>query len=76
MQGVVLEIFGQGNAPENRPDLFSVLKEAFELGVVIINITQCAKGCVVASNATGKVSGSLFVFIKISVPYNLRRSLI
>nr|XP_034325228.1 L-asparaginase isoform X1 [Crassostrea gigas] len=54
MQGVILEIFGQGNAPENRPDLFSVLKEAFELGVVIINITQCAKGCVVASNATGK----------------------
>lgn len=55
MQGVVLEIFGRGNAPENRPDLFGVLKEAYDAGLVIINITQCAKGCVVASNATGKV---------------------
>lgn len=55
MQGVVLEIFGRGNAPEKRPDLFGVLKEAYDAGVVIINITQCAKGCVVASNATGKV---------------------
>ncbi|XP_052699025.1 L-asparaginase-like isoform X2 [Crassostrea angulata] len=54
MQGVVLQTYGAGNAPDNRPDLLNVLKEASNIGVVIINITQCTKGCVMTSYATGK----------------------
>lgn len=55
MQGVVLQTYGSGNAPDNRPDLINILKEASDIGVIIINITQCTKGCVNASDATGKV---------------------
>lgn len=55
MQGVVLQTYGSGNAPDNRPDLINILKEAIDIGVIIINITQCTKGCVSASYATGKV---------------------
>lgn len=55
MQGVVLQTYGSGNAPDNRPDLINILKEASDIGVIIINITQCTKGCVNASYATGKV---------------------
>ncbi|XP_061173483.1 L-asparaginase-like isoform X2 [Saccostrea echinata] len=54
MQGVVLQTYGAGNAPDNRPDLLSVLKEASNIGVIILNITQCTKGCVMTSYATGK----------------------
>nr|XP_034325226.1 L-asparaginase [Crassostrea gigas] len=54
MQGVVLQTYGSGNAPDNRPDLINILKEASDIGVIIINITQCIKGCVNASYATGK----------------------
>lgn len=55
MQGVVLQTYGSGNAPDNRPDLINILKEASDIGVIIVNITQCIKGCVNASYATGKV---------------------
>lgn len=55
MQGVVLQTYGSGNAPDNRPELINILKEASDIGVIIINITQCTKGCVNASYATGKV---------------------
>ena len=48
IRGVVLETFGAGNAPQ-RKDLLSALREACERGVVIVAITQCAKGSV--SNA-------------------------
>ncbi|XP_022330735.1 L-asparaginase-like isoform X2 [Crassostrea virginica] len=54
MQGVVLQTYGAGNAPDNRPDLLNVLKEASNIGVIIINITQCTRGCVMTSYATGK----------------------
>uniref|UniRef100_A0A8W8I7Y9 asparaginase n=1 Tax=Magallana gigas TaxID=29159 RepID=A0A8W8I7Y9_MAGGI len=54
MQGVVLQTYGAGNAPDDRPDFLKVLKEASDIGVVIINITQCTKGCVMTSYATGK----------------------
>lgn len=56
MQGVVLETYGSGNAPDNRPDLLAELKKATDAGVIIINITQCLRGTVSASYATGKVS--------------------
>jgi lysophospholipase len=54
IQGVVLETFGSGNAPNNRPELLSALREATERGVVIVNCTQCRKGLVSDIYETGK----------------------
>ncbi|KAG0143989.1 hypothetical protein CROQUDRAFT_134634 [Cronartium quercuum f. sp. fusiforme G11] len=45
IQGIVLETFGSGNAPQ-RPQLLQGFKEASERGVVIVNVTQCTKGTV------------------------------
>jgi len=50
---VVLETFGAGNAPQ-RKDLMSALREACERGVVIVAITQCAKGSVSNAYETGR----------------------
>lgn len=51
--GVVLETFGAGNAPQ-RIDLTSALREACERGVVIVAISQCAKGSVSDAYETGR----------------------
>uniref|UniRef100_A0A8C4ZAW5 asparaginase n=1 Tax=Gadus morhua TaxID=8049 RepID=A0A8C4ZAW5_GADMO len=56
--GVVLETYGAGNAPDNRPDLLAALKEATDRGVIIINTTQCLKGTVSKIYATGEVGAS------------------
>ncbi|KAK2706542.1 L-asparaginase-like isoform X1 [Artemia franciscana] len=53
MHGVVLQTYGAGNIPSSRPDLMEALREATERGVIIINITQCAKGAVAALYETG-----------------------
>ncbi|XP_067469463.1 60 kDa lysophospholipase isoform X2 [Thunnus thynnus] len=53
MKGVVLETYGSGNAPDKRADLLEELRKATESGVIIINCTQCLKGTVSASYATG-----------------------
>ncbi|KAM6917739.1 60 kDa lysophospholipase isoform 2-T2 [Lycodopsis pacificus] len=55
MEGVVLETYGSGNAPDNRPDLLEELKKATDSGVIIMNCTQCLRGTVSASYATGRV---------------------
>ncbi|XP_028422187.1 60 kDa lysophospholipase isoform X2 [Perca flavescens] len=55
MEGVVLETYGSGNAPDNRKDLLDELKEATDRGVIIMNCTQCLRGTVSASYATGTV---------------------
>lgn len=46
IQGVVLQTYGAGNVPSNRPDIVEELRKATERGVLIINCTQCAKGSV------------------------------
>ncbi len=43
-QGVILQTYGTGNAPDNRPNFLRILKEANDRGVIIVNCTQCAKG--------------------------------
>jgi lysophospholipase len=53
VQGVVLETFGAGNAPQ-RADLMNALKEACDRGVVIVAISQCAKGTVSDAYETGR----------------------
>ncbi|XP_032403208.1 60 kDa lysophospholipase isoform X3 [Xiphophorus hellerii] len=55
MQGVVLETYGSGNAPDNRPDLLEELSKATDAGVIMVNCTQCLRGTVSASYATGRV---------------------
>ncbi|KAH9930599.1 asparaginase-domain-containing protein [Fomitopsis serialis] len=52
-QGVVLETYGAGNAPQ-RSDLVGALKEACDRGVVIVSISQCAKGSVSDAYETGR----------------------
>lgn len=54
MEGVVLETYGSGNAPDNRPDLLEELKKATDSGVILMNCTQCLRGTVSTSYATGK----------------------
>lgn len=54
VQGVVMETFGAGNAPDNRPDLLEAIKDAFDRGVVMVNISQCRTGVVSDIYATGK----------------------
>ncbi|KAJ3164569.1 hypothetical protein HDU88_005216 [Geranomyces variabilis] len=54
IKGVVLETYGSGNAPNNRPDILLALKEASDRGVVIVNCTQCKRGLVTDLYATGK----------------------
>ena len=47
IKGVVLETFGTGNIPTNRPDLITVLREAInEHSIVIVNVSQCRRGSV------------------------------
>ncbi|KAG9046542.1 hypothetical protein FS837_004241 [Tulasnella sp. UAMH 9824] len=53
IQGVILESYGAGNAP-GRKDMMDVLKEACDRGVVIVTISQCAKGTVSDSYETGR----------------------
>lgn len=54
MEGIVIESFGSGNIPSNRPDLVKEFKEAAERGVLMVNITQCYKGTVSDAYASGK----------------------
>ncbi|XP_030418140.1 60 kDa lysophospholipase isoform X2 [Gopherus evgoodei] len=54
MEGIVLETYGTGNAPNNRQDLLDELKKATDRKVVILNCTQCLRGSVAAVYATGQ----------------------
>lgn len=49
----MLETFGAGNAPQ-RADLMEALKEACDRGVVIVAVSQCAKGSVSDAYQTGR----------------------
>ncbi|XP_074852507.1 60 kDa lysophospholipase [Carettochelys insculpta] len=54
MEGIVLETYGTGNAPNNREDLLEELRKATKRNVVILNCTQCLRGSVAAIYATGQ----------------------
>jgi lysophospholipase len=53
LQGLVLETYGSGNAPDRRKDVLTAVREAVDRGVVIVNCTQCHKGTVTADYAAG-----------------------
>jgi L-asparaginase len=44
LQGLVLECFGTGNAPNRNPELLAVIERAVERGVVVVAVTQCLRG--------------------------------
>ncbi|KAL0969082.1 hypothetical protein UPYG_G00222400 [Umbra pygmaea] len=54
MEGIVLETYGSGNAPDNRADLLEEFRKATERGVIMVNCTQCLRGSVTTSYATGR----------------------
>lgn len=54
LQGLVLETYGVGNAPNDNPAFLDALHEADQRGVVIVNCTQCLRGTVnIEEYATG-----------------------
>jgi L-asparaginase len=46
LEGLVIETYGAGNAPDNDPEFLAAIAEACERGVVIVNCTQCVRGAV------------------------------
>ncbi|XP_067290391.1 60 kDa lysophospholipase-like [Pseudorasbora parva] len=54
MEGVILETYGSGNAPDNRQDLLNEIRNATDRGLIIVNCTQCLRGTVTISYATGQ----------------------
>lgn len=48
-----METFGAGNAPQ-RADVVEALKEACDRGIVVVAISQCAKGSVSDAYETGR----------------------
>lgn len=53
IEGIVLQTFGAGNAPDNRKPFLDAIKEASDRGCIILNTTQCYQGNVAAHYATG-----------------------
>lgn len=54
LEGLVLETFGSGNAPDRDADLLAALRDASDRGIVIVNVTQCLRGRVSPSYAAGR----------------------
>ncbi|XP_072193942.1 60 kDa lysophospholipase isoform X2 [Excalfactoria chinensis] len=54
IEGIVLETYGSGNAPNSR-DLLKELQRATKRKVVILNCTQCLRGSVKAVYETGQI---------------------
>lgn len=50
-----IHIFFQGNIPSNKPELITILKEAIDRGVFIVNISQCYYSSVSPIYQTGTV---------------------
>jgi lysophospholipase len=44
--GVVVQTYGSGNAPDDRPNLLRLFHEATARGVILVNCTQCPRGSV------------------------------
>lgn len=54
LKGLILETYGAGNAQNNDPRLLTLLTEACQKGVIVVNCTQCQEGRVEMSQyATG-----------------------
>ena len=54
-KGIILETYGAGNFPSNRPELLEIIKNAVDKGVVVVNISQCSDAMVSDSLGDGKI---------------------
>jgi len=41
--------------PRDRPEIFEIMKEANDRGVIIVNVSQCRKGLVSTNYECGKI---------------------
>lgn len=73
MEGIVLETYGSGNAPDNRADLLEEFWKATERGVIMVNCSQCLRGSVTTSYATGKVRMWVHMILCVQCVYALQR---
>jgi L-asparaginase len=55
LQGLILETYGSGNAPDKDTAFLEVLRAATERGVVVVSCTQCLQGTV---NLDGYATGT------------------
>lgn len=67
MEGIVLETYGSGNAPDNRADLLEEFRKATERGVIMVNCSQCLRGSVTTSYATGRVCIGVYMIVCVYV---------
>ncbi len=61
LEGLVLETYGSGNAPDARADLMAELASASQRGVVIVNVTQCLRGTVNEAYQAGRALAEIGV---------------
>lgn len=54
VDGLVLETYGTGNAPTTDPAIIDALSLASDGGMVVVNVSQCSKGTVSPTYATGR----------------------
>lgn len=55
LKAIIIESYGVGNLPSNRPELLDLIKETCDRGVIILNISQCYRYKIRAVYATGTV---------------------
>ncbi|EAR97237.1 L-asparaginase, type I protein (macronuclear) [Tetrahymena thermophila SB210] len=53
-KAIIIETYGAGNIPINRPELMQMLQEAYDQGKVIVNLSQCYKSKVESIYETGR----------------------
>lgn len=46
LQGLVIEAYGAGNGPSNDPEFLGAIEGATAQGIVVVVVTQCARGSV------------------------------
>ena len=46
LQGLVIEAYGAGNGPANDADFLAAVEDATSRGIVVVVVTQCARGSV------------------------------
>ena len=46
LQGLVIEAYGAGNGPSNDPEFLGAIEGATDQGIVVVVVTQCARGSV------------------------------
>ena len=67
IQGIVLQAYGSGNIPTNKPLFLKAIRENIEKGVLVVNMSQCFHSVVDAVYETGLVLQKLGVVFAIDM---------